>query len=45
MDYNLFMQHIVLFSFYDFSFQGFSYKVFNEATSPQGICRIIFFFL
>jgi hypothetical protein len=41
---NLFLHHVVLFSLHEFSpCLGFSFKVFNEATSTQGICRIIYF--
>jgi hypothetical protein len=29
----IFVHRIVLFSLYEFYFDGFSYKVFNEATS------------
>jgi hypothetical protein len=41
---NLFLHHVVLFSLHEFfPCLGFSFKVFNEATSTQGLCRIIYF--
>jgi hypothetical protein len=41
---NLFLRHVVLFSLHEFfPCLGFSFKVFNEATSTQGLCRIIYF--
>jgi hypothetical protein len=41
---NLFLHHGVLFSLHEFfPCLGFSFKVFNEATSTQDLCCIIYF--